>query len=134
VRAPSGPLLREFRRPRLWLGLWALAIATVVVLSLTPPPAMAVPRNFDKVEHFLGYGLLSAGAVGLFADRRGQWRAAAGLVAMGILLEFAQGLLTATRMADPADAMANATGVGLGLLLALTPAARWLQGLDARLS
>jgi VanZ family protein len=125
--------LRAFRRPRLWLGLWAMAIVAVIVLSLTPPPAVKVPHNFDKIEHLSSYGLLAFGAVLLFAGWRAQLRAGLGLVAMGVALEFAQALLTRTRMADPADALANATGVALGLLLALTPAARWLQRLDARL-
>ena len=49
-----------------------------------------------------------------------QYSEGAALVS-GIALEFAQGAFTATRMADPADAMANAAGVALGLLTALTP-------------
>lgn len=124
--------LRDFRRPRLWTGLWALAILAVIVFSLTPPPAVSVPRNFDKVEHLSSYAALGAGAVLLFVSRRAQWSAGAGLVLMGIALEFAQALLTTTRMADPADAASNAAGVMLGLALGFTPAARWLQRLDAR--
>ena len=124
--------LREFRRPRLWLVLWMLAIVAVIVFSLTPPPAVSVPRNFDKVEHLFSYACLATGAVSLFAARRAQWWAGAGLVLMGIALEFAQAALTTTRMADPADAASNATGVVLGLLLGFTPAARWLQRLDSR--
>lgn len=130
MRAPQ---LRELRRPRLWLGLWLGAIAAVIVLSLTPPPPMAVPRGFDKLEHLSSYALLAYGAVLLFARRRAQLGAGLALVAMGIGLEFAQALLTQARMADPADALANTTGVLLGLLLTFTPAARWLQRLDARL-
>lgn len=125
--------LRDFRRPRLWLGAWLFAIVTVIVFSLTPPPRMSVPHNFDKVEHLTSYGVLSIGAVLLFATWRARLRAAAGLVLLGIALEFAQALLTTTRSGDPLDAAANTTGVLLGLLLAFTPAARWLQRLDARL-
>ncbi len=125
--------LRDFRRPRLWLGLWMLAIAGVVVLSLMPPPAMAVPQNFDKLEHMLGYAGLAACAGLLFDGWRAQLRAGTGLVLLGIALEFAQALLTQTRSADPADALANATGVAIGLLLALTPARDGLRRLDARL-
>jgi hypothetical protein len=75
--------LRDFRRPRLWLALWWLAIAAVIVLSLTPPPAMSVPRNFDKVEHLLSLWVPGTGAVLLFARWRAQLCAATGLVAMG---------------------------------------------------
>ena len=129
----SGAQLRDFRRPRLWLGLWLAAIAAVIVLSLTPPPPMAVPHNFDKVEHLSSYALLACGAVLLFARRRAQLGAGIGLMAMGVGLEFAQALLTQTRMADPADALANAMGVLVGLLMSFTPAARWLLRLDSRL-
>ena len=125
--------LRDFRRPRLWLGLWCLAIAAVVVASLMPPPEMSVPRGFDKIEHLLGYLLLAAGAVLLFARANTQLKAGLGLVALGIALEFAQAGLTQTRTADPADALANASGVALGLLLTFSPFARGLQWLDARL-
>ena len=47
--------------------------------------------------------------------------AGVGLVLMGVLLEFAQGGLTATRQADPFDALANTVGVLLGLATAATP-------------
>lgn len=125
--------LRDFRRPRLWLALWLCAIAAVIVLSLTPPPPMAVPRNFDKVEHLLGYGLLSLGSVLLFARRPAQWGAAAALVALGVALEFAQAAFTQDRFADVADALANTTGVLLGQLCSWTPVAGLLLRLDARL-
>ena len=129
---PRGPLLRPFRRPVLWVGLWLAAIVATIVACLLPPPAVAVPQHFDKFEHVVGYTALSVGAVWLFAGMRGQCRAAAGLIALGVALEWAQGALTSTRLADPADALANAAGVLLGLVVASTPAATWLQRLDAR--
>jgi VanZ family protein len=125
--------LRDFRRPRLWLGLWCAMIAAVIVLSLTPPPPMAVPHGFDKLEHLLGYLLLSAGAVLLFARRRTQLWAGVGLAAMGVALEVAQALLTQTRAAEPADALANASGVAIGLVLSFSPWANALRWLDQRL-
>lgn len=131
---PRAPLLRPLHRPALWVGLWLAAIAATVVVCLLPPPPVAVPRGFDKLEHLLGYAALSVGAVWLFAGLRGQCRAAAGLVALGCAVEWAQGALTATRLADPADAVANTVGVLLGLALSATPAARWLEHLDARLA
>lgn len=117
MRAAAKP----FHRPGPWLGLWWLAVLVVVVLSLTPPPAIELPRHGDKVEHLLAYALLAASAVQVF--RRG-WPvrcAGLGLVLMGVALEFAQGALTATRMADPADALANTAGVLLGMATALAP-------------
>ena len=125
--------LKPFHRPRLWLGLWLFAIVGVIVLSLVNlgglPP---VPEGGDKVEHFLAYALLSASAVQLFASRRACLLMAVLLVALGVGLEFAQGALTTTRMADPRDALANTLGVVAGLLTVFMPLRHALQVLDAR--
>ena len=115
----SAGALKPLRRPYLWLGVWLLAVLVVCVASLTPPP-MELPRHGDKVEHFLAYALLAASAVQVFRPGRLLWIVGIGLVLMGVGLEFAQGALTETRMADPADAVANATGVLAGLLTART--------------
>ena len=125
--------LKPFHRPRLWLGLWVFAIVCVIALSLMNlsglPP---VPEGGDKVEHFLAYALLSASAVQLFAKRRACLLMAALLVALGVSLEFAQGALTTTRMADSRDALANTLGVLAGLLTVFMPLRHVLQRLDAR--
>jgi VanZ family protein len=113
-------MLKPLRRPYLWLGLWCLAVAIVAVASLTPPPPMELPRNGDQVEHLLAYALLAAGAVQVFAPGRRLLWVGAGLVLMGMFLEFAQGAFTSTRQADPLDALANASGVLLGLLTVFT--------------
>ena len=89
--------------------------------------------GFDKVEHFLGYALLSAYAVMLFARMRPQAVAALGVIMFGIAIEVAQSTWTTDRLGDSADAMANALGALAGLLVSATPMARWLQRLDARL-
>ena len=122
MNAPSrAGAAKSLRRPRLWLGLWWLAVLAVVVLSLVPPPAMELPRHGDKVEHLLAYAALAAAAVQVWRPGRPLLLAGLGLVLMGVLLEFAQGALTATRQADPFDALANTLGVGLGLLTVFTP-------------
>lgn len=111
----TGRVLKPLRRPRVWLGLWLVAVAVVCVASLTPPPPMELPRHGDKVEHLLAYAALAAAAVQLFRPGRFLLGIGAGLVMMGVGLEWAQGALTETRMADPADALANSAGVLLGL-------------------
>ena len=114
--------MKPFRHPRLWLGLWALAIAVVIAVCLMPPPPLPpLPDNSDKVEHLLAYFVLAACVVQLFASRRALLAAAVGLVVLGIGIEIAQGLLTTTRAADPRDAVANTLGVVLGMATALTP-------------
>src|SRR5690606_20933291 len=61
------PALKPLRRPWLWLGLWGLALAAVLVGSLLPAPELPqLPHGADKLEHFGGYGLLAAFAVQLF--------------------------------------------------------------------
>ncbi|MFD0740303.1 VanZ family protein [Lysobacter koreensis] len=135
--AARGAVLRAFRRPRLWLGIGALGLLVLVGLALLParglPPAPF--SGFDKFGHFLGYAALSAYAGMLFARMRAQTWAAAGLVALGFALEFAQAQLTDSRSGELRDAVANTAGVLAGLVSARA-SPRWaglLQRLDARL-
>ena len=127
--------LREFRRPRLWLGVWLFGWLLCITLSLVHPPPidLDVPDG-DKIGHFLAYATLSAWSVLIFASRRSQWKAALALVALGIAMELAQGALTSDRMMDVRDALANTLGVGLGQLLALSRAQTQLQRWDRRSS
>lgn len=126
-------LLKPFRRPRLWLGVWLLAIAIVITLSLTPPPPLPpLPSGTDKLEHALSYFLLAFGAVQLFRARRSQLIAGVLLIGMGVGLEFAQGAFTTDRMQDPFDALANTVGVLLGLAMAWTPMRDGLLKMESR--
>jgi VanZ family protein len=128
-------VLRTFRRPRLWLALWSLLIAGVIVGSLLPADELPVPPfvGFDKLEHAFGYGALSAYAVMLFARRRTQAWAAVGLVVLGIAIEVAQARWTASRSGDPSDVLADLVGVLAGSSIASTTRARGLQRIDGRL-
>ena len=131
--ATSG--LKPLRHARLWLSLWWLAVVLVFVVCLVPAPDLPMtPPGSDKVEHFLAYFLLAAGAVQLYQGRRVLWRVAIGLVVLGIVIEFAQGALTATRSMDPWDAVADAFGVAMGFTIALTPLDDLLLCLEARMS
>jgi VanZ family protein len=128
-------VLRDLRWRGWWLGLWVLMLAAVVVTSLVaasdlPPPPF---DGVDKLEHFLAYLVLSGYAVMLFERRRAQALVAAGLIALGVGLEVAQGALTVSRQADSADALANSLGVLAGLVLAATPVSRALEWLEARI-
>jgi VanZ family protein len=124
--------MREFRRPRLWLGVWVFGIALCIALSLLPPIELGAPRDSDKLGHLLAYFTLSAWAVMIFRSRRGQCIAALALFALGLSLEFAQAQLTTTRLGDPRDALANTLGILAGFALSFTPAASFLHRLDRR--
>ena len=130
---PGASALKPFRWPRLWLGLWWCAIGLVALGSLLPAMLLpVVPEGGDKLEHLLGYGLLAAIAVQLFAARAALLRAAVGLVLLGVALELAQGFLTSTRSMDPMDALANTAGVVLGMATAWTPVRDWLLRVERR--
>ncbi|MET0756342.1 MAG: VanZ family protein [Pseudoxanthomonas sp.] len=124
--------IKPLRWPRLWLGLWWLAIAALIVVCLVPldglPP---LPENSDKVEHLAGYFMLAAAGVQLFRGRM-LLLAAFGLVLLGIGVEIAQGF-TAYRSSDAYDAVANTIGVVLGMATALTPWRDLLLHLEKRL-
>ena len=125
--------LREFRRPAWWLGVWiALQAATVAVCLVPIPPVSTRVQHFDKVEHLVGYAVLAAYAAMLFASRRALGLAAIGLIALGAIIEVLQSM-TSWRSADGGDLVANALGVGLGMLVAATPLRATLQQLDRRL-
>lgn len=127
-------MLKPLRRSRWWLLLWWLAILAVIVVCLMPPPALpSLPDNSDKIEHFLAYFLLAFGAVQLFSGFRSLLIAASGLVALGIGIEFAQGMLTTTRSADIYDALADTLGVLLGMATVLTPWRDLLLRIEKRL-
>ncbi|MFG6110620.1 VanZ family protein [Stenotrophomonas nematodicola] len=117
---PTG-MLKPLRWPRFWLGLWWLAIAVTITVCLIPPPPLDLPPNSDKVEHFLAYFVLAGSAVQIYRTRAALLWAAAGLVGLGIGIEFLQAALTDNRMADAMDALANSIGVLAGMALAFTP-------------
>lgn len=113
---------KPLRRPYLWAALWWLAVASVIGACLAPPPPVMLPEGSDKVEHFLAFFLLAGSAVQLYRRGRPLVWAGMGLVTMGVLIEVLQAALTTNRVADPADALADALGVLAGLAIAWTPA------------
>lgn len=125
-RRRFGRSLKPFRRPWLWAGLWVLAISGVVIGSLMPASGLPDLKVSDKLEHFVAYAVLSAGAVQLFASRLSWGFVCVLLVLMGIGLESLQAHMALGRMLDRADALANTIGVLIGLATAFTP---WRDGL-----
>ena len=94
-------------------------VAGVIVLSLIPVE-VELGEDSDKVAHFLAYGSLSLWFGMIFAGRGRQLGIAVAFVALGVALEFLQGL-TEYRTFAIADMVANVIGAALGWGLALTP-------------
>jgi len=95
-----------FKANRVYLVVFYLLMATVLVLSLLPIDHPDASPN-DKVNHLIAY--FSLGISGYFAYRQ------IGLMALivcsfGVLVEFLQGL-TSYRMFSVADMAANSAGV-----------------------
>ena len=134
-RGADARWLRGFERSGLWLAIWFGLFGLVATGSLVPSdglPEVSI-AHFDKVQHFVGYAVLSTYAVMLFARLRTQALMVLAIIGLGIALEVAQATLTPDRMGDAADVVANSLGALFGLLLSATPVAHWLQRLDARL-
>lgn len=129
-----GRSLKPFRRPWLWVGLWVLAIAAVVIGSLLPAQDLPNLQVSDKFEHFAAYALLAAGAVQLFVRRLSWGFVCLILVLMGIGLEFLQAQMGLGRMLDRQDALANTIGVLIGLATAFTPLRDALLRIDYRIA
>lgn len=93
---------------------FAAALVVIFILSLMPvPEGLMVFSWQDKVEHVLAF--LGLGILGL-ASRLGRpVLTLSGVLAYGGLIELAQGM-TAYRMADPADFLADGLGVALAAL------------------
>jgi len=120
-----------YRYRRIWLLLGWGMVAAIVVLSLIPVE-LDLSEGRDKLAHFAAYGILSFWFGMIFGGRGLQLGIAVAFAAMGVALEFLQGL-TDYRSFEIADMVANAMGAGLGwglvqtpLRSALTLAERWI--------
>jgi len=126
-------MLRSFHRPRLWIAVWIAMILGTIVLSLMPGPPIPDVLAIGKFDHGFAYFCLAAMAVQLYAKRSDWLVAAAGLIALGIALEFAQGYLTTYRDMSAYDGMIDAVGVAIGIATAWTPFTDIVQRIDARM-
>ncbi len=98
---------------RLWQAIGFLLIVFVIDMSLTTDPITLPGKEGDKFGHIIAYGTLMFWFAQLYVRRAARAWWALGFVAMGIALEFVQGL-TDYRTFEVADMVADATGVLLG--------------------
>ncbi|MFO1321622.1 MAG: hypothetical protein U1F52_18585 [Burkholderiales bacterium] len=115
---PSTGLGHDLPRLRTaWMAIGWSGVLIVAVMSLVPrPPELGIEHG-DKVQHLLAYGSLMLWFAQVRVERGARRVTALALVAMGIGLEFAQGM-TGYRTYSYADMAANTTGVILGWLAA----------------
>lgn len=122
------PLMREnLHFPRFWQSLGWLLVAAICWLSLTPhPPQPPGLLGWDKGQHCLAYAALMLWFRQTFQRH---WLWPLFLIALGIILEFLQGL-SGFRSLDLFDMTANGLGVLMGLGLAHTVPLLRIEYLD----
>lgn len=123
--------MRQLKLEKFWLLIGWLLLAAIVYVSLAPAPPEPDFEINDKLLHFAMYFILTAWFAQLFSPGKRLYIYALVFFAVGIALEFGQGL-TDERSTSLLDALANGAGIIAGLLLALTPLALTL-GLFERL-
>lgn len=125
---PRIPQLKRIRQTtrgkRFWYAVLALYLLALLFLSLNPwlrPASTASFLSPDRLDHALAYGglviILYLCLQKTIIDSGSAWIAALlAAIAAGILIEFAQTLVTHHRSGSLADAAANAIGAGLGYM------------------
>lgn len=124
-------MLLALRHPRLWLVCGWLLVAGAIIVNLMP--AHDLPRLGginDKVEHIVGYLVLSLWFAGVYPRTRYPMIGVA-LLVMGIAIEGLQGAMHMGRQADITDVYANTVGIVAGLTLALLWLGGWAMRIEA---
>lgn len=121
--APDGSLAPICRR--ILLALWLLAIAAVVIGSLSPKLAPSGRLGLDKLVHVVAYAALG-GLPGMVFARPARLVAAGAMIMLGGIIELAQAQVPG-RSGDIADFLASAAGVVLGLGFAAALRTRLLR-------
>lgn len=92
-------------------------LALVIVFSLIPSPPQLDVQQGDKLQHVSAYFALMFWFAQVYRLRHERLWLAMALVAVGVCLEFLQGM-TGWRSYDPFDMAANASGVLIGWIAA----------------
>lgn len=127
--------IRHLRFRGLWISVGVMLLLAVAISSIItiPAPLRAVMLQ-DKVAHTFAYASLMGWFSQIYRHDLTRLILAVGLVAMGVGIEFIQGM-TATRQFDVLDMVANTSGVALAWALAYTwvgSILAWLESLFCR--
>ena len=104
----------RFPRP-VRLALYALAVAILLILCLTPTEDLPDPGTGDRFEHMAAWFVLTL--TGLVLSPRRILAIPAFALAFGVIVEVLQALTPFGRHGDPLDLAADAVGVTLACLL-----------------
>ncbi len=104
------------RRPAPWRALLALMLAVVSWFAFAPVHFNDAGLPLDKIRHLAAFGALAWVAGQAFGRAPAvAWRIALALLAYGVFIELVQGQIPG-REASAWDVLADALGIGLGLL------------------
>lgn len=120
---------QALRFRRLWLVAGWMLVLLVIYLSLAPTPPPLTKNQGDKLEHMLAYATLMSWFVNLYAETHPRMRIAAGLVVLGVGLEFVQ-RWSGYRTFEVADMAADAVGVAAGWLSAPPRLPNYLRAIE----
>ncbi len=123
-------MLRDLRFGRWWLVLGWLAVAAALTVCLLPPKYVEIPNANDKTEHIIGFMLLTLWFCSIYARSR-YWLIALYYLLFGVFIEVMQGTMHLGRNSDIHDVYADAVGIFIGVILALTPLGRWPRKIEA---
>jgi VanZ family protein len=118
------------RHPWVWLGLGWLFVGLAIYVSLAPGQKLPDTHMGDKWEHSMGYALLTLWFAGVYS-KSSYWKIAAGLLAMGISIEVAQGMMPYGRQMELRDVGANVLGITAGIAVALIGLGRWATTIES---
>jgi VanZ family protein len=122
---------QPLRCQRLWQAVGLVLVAFVIDMSLTPNPLSLPGEHGDKYGHVLAYAALMF----WFAQLHGGIAARAGwaltFAAMGVGLEFVQGL-TDYRTFEVQDMLADSLGVLAGWIAAPPRSPHVIRAIEAR--
>ncbi len=113
---------------RFWVAVAWVGVACAVVFSLWPGGAPLPIHVWDKLEHLVGYGVLTLWFAGLY-EREHYPRLALGCLLLGCLIELLQGFAP-TRTMELGDLAANGAGIAVAMLLALLGLGGWAAGVE----
>ncbi|MDE2486602.1 MAG: VanZ family protein [Alphaproteobacteria bacterium] len=93
------------------IGLYGVAVAVLLYLTLAPSKALPQVNLWDKAEHAIAWAVLAGVGFALFPGR--VWPVVAFALGFGILVEILQGALPFGRDMDWHDWIADAVGVAV---------------------